>query len=85
MPRNRRREASRLMPRPAKRANENRPDLPGDLCQDICSPKASDPDGIRTRVAALKGPCPRPLDDGASGEPSGGRYPQNLEEARRGG
>src|SRR5579859_7013094 len=26
---------------------------------------ASDPDGIRTRVAALKGPCPRPLDDGA--------------------
>src|SRR5207302_7992246 len=24
-----------------------------------------DPDGIRTRVAALKGPCPRPLDDGA--------------------
>ncbi len=28
--------------------------------------KAHDPDGIRTRVAALKGPCPRPLDDGAS-------------------
>ncbi len=27
---------------------------------------ADDPDGIRTRVAALKGPCPRPLDDGAS-------------------
>ena len=25
-----------------------------------------DPDGIRTRVAALKGPCPRPLDDGAA-------------------
>jgi hypothetical protein len=25
----------------------------------------NDPDGIRTRVAALKGPCPRPLDDGA--------------------
>ena len=24
-----------------------------------------DPDGIRTRVAALKGPCPRPLDDRA--------------------
>src|SRR5437870_12622965 len=24
-----------------------------------------DPDGIRTRVAALKGPCPGPLDDGA--------------------
>ena len=28
--------------------------------------KSFDPDGIRTRVAALKGPCPRPLDDGAS-------------------
>ena len=27
----------------------------------------ADPDGIRTRVAALKGPCPRPLDDGAGG------------------
>jgi len=27
--------------------------------------RATDPDGIRTRVAALKGPCPRPLDDGA--------------------
>src|SRR5205814_2415751 len=26
---------------------------------------STDPDGIRTRVAALKGPCPRPLDDGA--------------------
>ena len=25
----------------------------------------NDPDGIRTRVAALKGPCPRPLDDRA--------------------
>src|SRR5579884_1642764 len=29
--------------------------------------KRHDPDGIRTRVAALKGPCPRPLDDGAGG------------------
>lgn len=30
-----------------------------------------DPDGIRTRVAALKGPCPRPLDDGAAaGKPT---------------
>ena len=28
--------------------------------------KKTDPDGIRTRVAALKGPCPRPLDDGAA-------------------
>ena len=27
--------------------------------------RPGDPDGIRTRVAALKGPCPRPLDDGA--------------------
>ncbi len=27
---------------------------------------AIDPDGSRTRVAALKGPCPRPLDDRAS-------------------
>ena len=27
--------------------------------------KRDDPDGIRTRVAAVKGPCPRPLDDGA--------------------
>src|SRR5262249_29892069 len=26
----------------------------------------SDPDGIRTRVAALKGLCPRPLDDRAN-------------------
>ncbi len=25
------------------------------------------PNGIRTRVSALRGPCPRPLDDGASG------------------
>lgn len=27
----------------------------------------SDPDGTRTRVPAVKGRCPRPLDDGASG------------------
>ena len=27
--------------------------------------RSYDPDGIRTRVAALKGPCPRPLDDRA--------------------
>ena len=26
----------------------------------------SDPDGSRTRVTAVKGRCPRPLDDGAS-------------------
>ncbi len=24
------------------------------------------PNGIRTRVSALRGPCPRPLDDGAA-------------------
>src|SRR4051812_13456455 len=29
------------------------------------SQESSDPDGIRTRVAAVKGPCPGPLDDGA--------------------
>jgi hypothetical protein len=34
--------------------------------------RAHDPDGIRTRVAALKGPCPRPLDDGA-GCPAGSK------------
>ncbi len=27
-----------------------------------------DPDEIRTRVAAVKVPCPRPLDDGAKRE-----------------
>ncbi len=27
-------------------------------------PKVGVPNGIRTRVTALKGPCPRPLDDG---------------------
>src|SRR5262249_46305934 len=27
---------------------------------------SDDPDGIRTRVAALKGLCPGPLDDGAT-------------------
>src|SRR5947199_10833161 len=26
-------------------------------------PKGSDPNGIRTRVTAVKGRCPRPLDD----------------------
>ena len=33
------------------------------------------PNGIRTRVAALKGPCPRPLDDGdLSDLPYKGRF-----------
>ena len=27
---------------------------------------AGGPNGIRTRVSALRGPCPRPLDDGAT-------------------
>ena len=39
-----------------------------------------DPDGIRTRVAALKGPCPRPLDDGAT---SPGGDASILEDTRR--
>ena len=30
------------------------------------SPRKTDPDGIRTRVAAVKGLCPGPLDDGAA-------------------
>src|SRR5207247_7989526 len=29
-------------------------------------PKGSDPNGIRTRVTAVKGRCPRPLDDRVS-------------------
>jgi hypothetical protein len=28
--------------------------------------ESGDPNGIRTRVTALKGRCPRPLDDGAA-------------------
>jgi hypothetical protein len=37
--------------------------------QDLLSPTRGDraPNGIRTRAAALKGRCPRPLDDGGSG------------------
>jgi hypothetical protein len=31
----------------------------------LCHVATSDPDGIRTRVAGVKGQCPRPLDDGA--------------------
>ena len=34
------------------------------LVADIC--KNGDPSGIRTRVAALKGLCPGPLDDGTA-------------------
>ena len=32
--------------------------------------KECDPDGIRTRVAGVKGLCPRPLDDGAKQDSS---------------
>src|SRR3954468_506315 len=38
--------------------------------KEMTSNRKNDPDGIRTRVAALKGPCPRPLDDGACLRPS---------------
>src|SRR6476620_12003207 len=41
-----------------------------DLCVPIksrfSSEKRSDPNGIRTRVTAVKGRCPRPLDDRVS-------------------
>src|SRR5262249_34842612 len=33
----------------------------------IAGERRDDPDGIRTRVAAWKGPCPSPLDRGAGG------------------
>ena len=38
--------------------------------------RASTPNGIRTRVAAVKGRCPRPLDDG-------GRWPAGRRESGR--
>ena len=41
--------------------------LPGERYLNVEGHAENDPDGIRTRVAALKGPCPRPLDDGAVG------------------
>ena len=46
--------------------NDESPGFAGGSCR--VRPGAEyrdDPDGIRTRVAALKGPCPRPLDDRA--------------------
>jgi hypothetical protein len=66
--------------------------------QDLCHRRAGDraPNGIRTRAAALKGRCPRPLDDGGFGglaavtpgarrrEPSqhrGGRLPTAKRDA----
>ena len=42
---------------------------------------ASDPDGIRTRVAGVKGQCPRPLDDG-DGLENKNLYPVVYEESR---
>jgi len=36
-----------------------------DGCRMAVETKPSDPDGSRTRVTAVKGRCPRPLDDGA--------------------
>src|SRR3954469_3693086 len=35
--------------------------------QAVANRPNSDPNGTRTRVTAVKGRCPRPLDDGASG------------------
>jgi hypothetical protein len=37
----------------------------------------SDPDGTRTRVAGVKGRCPRPLDDGAKWCPASAGAPMN--------
>ena len=43
----------------------------------------SDPNGIRTRAAAVKGRCPRPLNDGAvTGEPQSNRG-SSIRAARR--
>jgi hypothetical protein len=36
------------------------------------------PDGSRTRVTAVKGQCPRPLDDGDNGGAEGSRTPDPL-------
>lgn len=47
----------------------------------------SDPDGIRTRVAGVKGQCPRPLDDGAKQDlpiyPLGGGGVKGRQETGR--
>src|SRR5438094_2281240 len=42
--------------------------------------EGSDPNGIRTRVTAVKGRCPRPLDDRV-GERQISRRPQGLQAA----
>ncbi len=49
------------IPRAMNRACAARRIAPGSPA----SPRRDDPTGIRTLVTALKGPCPRPLDDGA--------------------
>ena len=45
----------------------------------------NDPDGIRTRVAAVKGLCPGPLDDGAIPVPQEQRNLRAAVRARQAG
>src|SRR5436190_16928674 len=47
-------------------------------------PKGGDPNGIRTRVTAVKGRCPRPLDDRVGERQISGRG-QTLQAAFRAG
>src|SRR3954468_13308336 len=51
--------------------------------KEMTSNRKNDPDGIRTRVAALKGPCPRPLDDGAG--PTKDRGPHQRRQGNTAG
>ena len=46
-------------------SKQNRPDGPGDSSRRMTLWQQTDPEGIRTPVAAVKGRCPGPLDDGA--------------------
>ena len=53
-------------PAPVTSGNEESPGISGGFrAMPLFGWRDDDPDGIRTRVAALKGPCPRPLDDRA--------------------
>ena len=58
------------------RAREGRPFAPASLRDDATSRnftydnEQSDPNGIRTRVTAVKGRCPRPLDDRVTKPPN---------------